>query len=285
MLYGGGAILIRELLIRWHKGWLSLLLLGMAYGIYEEGLVVRSFFDPNWMDLDNLGVYGRAVGVNWVWTEHLTIFHALLSIAASIVFVEILYPDRRAESWVGTRGLVWNIIAFAAMLPIGGLLNPYDAPDVWLGMCWLAIILLTLAAWRVPATMKQGRLASVPRPRRFWWTAFIATIGHHLIIYFTAEQNSPPFIVSIFLVASFDLFILWLVLRWNGQGRGWDDRHRLALICGPLCFFLIIGPLTTNGQYPIMYFSNPIFLALLWWVYRRISQRVKGENESPLNAT
>ena len=83
MLYGSGAILIREIVLRWKKGWVSLLLLGMAYGIYEEGLMVRSFFDPNWVDLGKLGVYGRVFGVNWVWTEHLTIFHALISIAGT----------------------------------------------------------------------------------------------------------------------------------------------------------------------------------------------------------
>lgn len=64
MLYGSGAILIREMIRHWQKGWPNLLLLGMAYGIYEEGFVVRSFFDPDWMDLDILGVYGRAIGVN-----------------------------------------------------------------------------------------------------------------------------------------------------------------------------------------------------------------------------
>ena len=279
MLYGSGAILVRELIILWRKGWLSLLLLGMAYGIYEEGLVVRSFFDPNWMDLGKLGVYGRAVGVNWVWVEHLTIFHTLLSIAASIILVEVLFPERRSESWIGTRGLVWNIIAFTAMLPLGGLLNTYDAPDVWLGICWLAITLLTLAVWRMPATMKLGSSANVPRPRWFFWTGFIASFIHHFIIYFTAEKNSPHFLISMFLVAVFDLFILWLILRWNSQGKRWDDRHRLALFYGPICFFLIIGPLTTNGQYPIMYYSNPVFLILLWWIYRKINQRVNREIE------
>src|SRR5512141_2946898 len=75
MLYGSGAVLIRELLVRWGKSWRGLLLLGAAYGIYEEGLMVRSFFDPNWQDLENLGIYGLLAGVNWVWTEHLIIFH------------------------------------------------------------------------------------------------------------------------------------------------------------------------------------------------------------------
>ena len=68
-LYGCGVVIVRELSIRWEKGWGSILLLGAAYGIIEEGLAVKSFFDPNWMDLGILGTYGRWIGVNWVWIK------------------------------------------------------------------------------------------------------------------------------------------------------------------------------------------------------------------------
>jgi len=57
-LYGSGAILAREVTRRWHKGWFSLVTLGAAYGIFEEGLMVKSFFDPNWVDLGILSSYG-----------------------------------------------------------------------------------------------------------------------------------------------------------------------------------------------------------------------------------
>ena len=82
-LYGSGAIIVRELKIRWNKGYVSLFVLGAAYGIIEEGLMVKSFFDPKWMDLGILGIYGRWQGVNWVWVEWLTIYHAIFSIAPS----------------------------------------------------------------------------------------------------------------------------------------------------------------------------------------------------------
>lgn len=72
-------------------------------------------------------------------------------------------------------------------------------------------------------------------------------------------------------------FILWLVLRWRGNGWYWNDRHKLALINGSLSCLLILGIISTNGQHPIIYFSNPILLVLLWWVYRRVTERVKGE--------
>jgi hypothetical protein len=109
---------------------------------------------------------------------------------------------------------------------------------------------------------------------------FLGAFGHFFLIYVTAENNNPPFVVTMFLLALYDLFLLWLVVRWSSAGQSWDDRHKLALIIGSLSFFLILGPLTMNGQYPVMYFSNPIFLLGLWWAYRRVSKRVGAENVS-----
>lgn len=63
-LYGSGALLARELKLIWKKGYVSLFILGAAYGVIEEGLMVKSFFDPGWMDLGVLGVYGRWLEVN-----------------------------------------------------------------------------------------------------------------------------------------------------------------------------------------------------------------------------
>ncbi len=109
-LYGSGALIARELKVRWNKGYVSMFVLGAAYGIIEEGLMVKSFFDPYWMDLGILGVYGRWVGVNWVWAEWLTIYHAVFSIAIPISLVELAYPERRNQSWVNNRKLVCLII-------------------------------------------------------------------------------------------------------------------------------------------------------------------------------
>ena len=44
-IYGAGALLIREVVRRSGRGWGSILLLGGAYGIFEEGLVLQSFFN------------------------------------------------------------------------------------------------------------------------------------------------------------------------------------------------------------------------------------------------
>lgn len=93
LLYGGGAVLVREMAFRWKVGWLSILALGAAYGIIEEGLMVKSFFDPAWMDLGILGTYGRWLEVNWVWTVELIIYHAIFSIGIPILITTLVFPE------------------------------------------------------------------------------------------------------------------------------------------------------------------------------------------------
>ena len=53
-MYGGGALLIRETVRRTGRGWPSILLLGMAYAIFEEAFTTQSLFNPNYLRL-NLG--------------------------------------------------------------------------------------------------------------------------------------------------------------------------------------------------------------------------------------
>lgn len=283
MLYGSGAILIRERVIRWKKGWPSLLLLGFAYGIYEEGLMVRSFFDPNWVDLGAMATYGRVAGVNWLWAEHLTIYHALISIAASIAFVEALYPQRRADRWVMNKkwgGVLWALLLLS--LPVGALLNPYDAPNGWILLTWLAIFALIGLARMLPSPSISPASGEKARPRRYFLIGLLGMFGQYFLIHLGAEQGAYPFPAAMAILVIYDLLILGMILRWNKRGAAWDDRHRLALIIGAMSFFLIIGPLTVGSQYPVMYFSNPIFLALLWLAYRKVNQRVKHESTTIL---
>src|SRR6185437_16296228 len=66
-LYGSGALLVRETVRRRGLGWWSVILLGAAYGVLEEGLVVTSWMNPYWSDLAYLNGYSRALGINWYW--------------------------------------------------------------------------------------------------------------------------------------------------------------------------------------------------------------------------
>lgn len=278
LLYGCGAIIVRELVIRWDKGWPSLLLLGLAYGIYEEGIMVKSFFDPTWMDLGALAVYGRVAGVNWVWTEHLTLYHALISIAASIALVEALYPERRHEGWVTTRRWwILNWVGFVGVY-LGWELFDHYGPGLWRLASWLSVFALVGMARLAPRRLLPPIERAVPRPWRFWLAGFLGMFGHFFLVSYGAEEGAYPFPVAMVLLLGWHLLLLTLLLRWSGNGASWDDRHRVALVNGAMTMLLVLGPIVAGSQYPVMYVSNPIFLLLLWLMKRRVHRRMATDD-------
>jgi len=50
-MYGSAALLIREAARRSGGGWMTIALLGAAYGFVEEGFVTQSLFNPNYLHL------------------------------------------------------------------------------------------------------------------------------------------------------------------------------------------------------------------------------------------
>jgi hypothetical protein len=171
-LYGSGAIVVRELRIRWKKGLGSMLLLGAAYGVLEEGLMVGSFFNPHWMDLGLLGVYGRWLGVNWVWAEMLIIFHSVYSITVSIMLVELTFPKRSNENWVSKK-MFWAIVALLAsvvalwglyiflpkrLLDTSSTVSFRSSSDGCLRLCRVQASLKLGANWRKAATEITGAM-------------------------------------------------------------------------------------------------------------------------------
>src|SRR6185437_5455061 len=114
-LYGGGALLIREVVRRTGRGWPSILLLGMAYGIFEEAYTTQSLFNPNYLKL-NLGLltpaFIPALGIGAWWTLWMLMVHGIWSISTPIALVEACVPDRARAPWLGRPGLVVVALVF-----------------------------------------------------------------------------------------------------------------------------------------------------------------------------
>ncbi len=96
-LYGPGVLLIREAFVRWKKGWASLLLMGAAYGLLEEGTALSTLFNPQASVVSGLGFYGHYLGVNWIWLIGILQIHAVYSIGLPIVLVALALPETRAK--------------------------------------------------------------------------------------------------------------------------------------------------------------------------------------------
>src|SRR5882724_81056 len=78
LFYGGGTLLIREARSHWKLQW-PVLLLAVAYAIWEEGTSVQSFFNSNSPALGMLAGYGMYGGIQWPWAIDMTFYHATMS--------------------------------------------------------------------------------------------------------------------------------------------------------------------------------------------------------------
>jgi hypothetical protein len=238
--YGLGALICRELVKRWKKGWLSLLFLAVAYGIYEEAIVVRSFFNPGWSELEILKQY-YAFGINWTWSETMVHFHVLVSVAAGILLVEMIHSDRKAEPWLGNKGLIACIIGLELWAPAGWLMTQYIPPWPWYILAWIAIIGLILAARCVPADFPAPVKKKSPHPIFFFLLGFINMTLFFVGVYMLPEYWAPPLWLAAGGLVLLDALTLWLLLFWSGNGGAWDDRHRLAWVAGGLGFFILFN--------------------------------------------
>jgi hypothetical protein len=241
--YGFGAIICRELTVRWHKGWFSLVLLGIAYGVYEEAIVARSVWDPDWAELGALRDYTYWGGFTWTYAAVLIHFHLTISIISSVVLAEILYPGRRRERWVSDRGLAACFVGLALWMPVLLAFNPFVPPLGGFALAWLVIAGLAYAARRLPAQVFPARTGTGTRPLWYGVVAVVNTTLVFVAVFMLPEQAPswlPPWPVTLAFVILLDALAFWLILRWSGNGTSWDDRHKLALVMGLLAFFIVL---------------------------------------------
>ncbi len=144
-LYGGGALLIREFVVRGSKGWGSILLLGAAYGIAEEGFEVHTFFQPSGSPVGALASYGHAFGVNWLWALGLATFHAVYSIALPILLTRLWFPEVASVPWLD-RGSVVLVAALYLTEVVGFGFVVGHGPSVPVAALFGAIVAALLAA-------------------------------------------------------------------------------------------------------------------------------------------
>ena len=167
-MYGGGALLIREFVRRKGRGWPTILCLGAAYTLLEEGLVTQSLFNPDYLNLHLHFLQPAHVawlGIGGWWTLLMFNLHTFWSIGVSIALVEGLFPERAHEPWLGVVGetifSVLFVLGLIANTLLGFRQNQFWASPVQLGVTALLFVLLVVVAFATPAGMAK-REGTVP---------------------------------------------------------------------------------------------------------------------------
>ena len=281
-LYGSGVILIREAKIRWNKGWASVFLLGVAYGIVEEGLALRTLFNPTSPVVGNLGVYGHWLGVNWVWTVGLLIFHSVFSIGLPIFIFGLAFPELKSKSLVSMRGIRLSILALTADSVLLSIFVNYWPTGIagLLVFAGIVVALLVIAGRKLPADfLKPVRAEPRWRPRAFFLIGAVFFPTTLIAGGLAAGANLFPPIVMLFdIVAS--LWILRLVFR--SMGSRLNQSHKVAFAFGLISPIIIFGlaasatfPLVIMNDIVVVLFSNKMWKKWQAWTFLQHSSLIQ----------
>lgn len=245
LLYGGGALTARELKVRWGKGMGSLLLLGAAYGVLEEGLMVASFQNPHWQDLGVLGEFGRWLGVNWVWAVELTAYHAIVSVTVPVMLVELAYPEAKAEPWLRRRWL-WMIPGLLMADVVFGLFvfssfTGFFPPSPQYAFMALLTAAFILQARRLPSDWARRGTKPMRRPRFYGLIALTGAIACGLIFWVLPNildfALAPVFVILLGAATILGVIRLLIGYDWR-QGT---PMHRYGLAAGALSLFIVFS--------------------------------------------
>jgi len=230
-LYGGGALLIREIVRRTGKGWPTILMLAFAYAVLEEAFTTQTLFNPNYLKL-NLHLldpaYISALGIGGWWTIFVLTLHTVWSISTSIALVEACVPARATTPWLRWPGLALDSILFVlAAIASTRFEIQHDgfiATKMQFVVSGIVVIVAVIAAFLLPARPPATKSTPAPSP---WLPGAMALMAGSLFL--IVPRNWAWGAVAIYI--GLDLIVIFGITAMSRRS-GWGGSHRLALAAG-----------------------------------------------------
>ncbi|GEM_PF-2487233 len=115
MYYALQLLIIEDLYSRFKLNYRGLFLMGILFGLLEEGVLTLTFYIPatEWLKPG----YGRVFGINTVWATFLTFFHAVYTVTLTFLIIDRFFP--RNSNPLLNRRAYSIVLAYLLVLYIG----------------------------------------------------------------------------------------------------------------------------------------------------------------------
>jgi len=263
LMYGGAALLIRETVIRWNKGLVSVLLFGLAYGMVNEGIGSKGFFDPNFYALVGWGLenFGRVFGINVPWALGISVFHMVFSITVPIMIVNALFPER--ERWLNDKAFFTLLAVFlVGAVFFSQLFNGPYIPDTRAYVLVITLILLLVMAARFCPEFPDLKRINFTNTALLNGLPFLCGLVAALASFTipAAVRHLVPFPVF-YIISLAGVEFLFVLVFWRFLQM--PPRSRIALAAGVLTPMIMMA--LTSGK-PIVFVALVliVFLIMAW---------------------
>jgi len=294
-IWGGGALLIRAAVRHFRLGWLNMFLMACALSIAEEFVIQQTSIAPMIIQITPGAPFARAFGVNYEYFLWAVFYEAVLVVMVPVMVTELIFKDRRENTWLGPTGAtVVSIIFLAACGPAWYLWTQlvrekifhfphYSPPAGWVAAGVASIALLVWLAIGTPRESFRGARtpASPPSPWLLGFGAAIAAvIAQALVVLAFGLRPEFPVWIAMSVGITAAAIGLYLLPRYSAH-PSWSDSHRIGLALGAILGSMAIGfvgfiygtaPLDLWGKI----ISNAIATVLILWLALAVRRRRTG---------
>ncbi len=212
LAYSFPLLVIREISWRWHLPVSGVFLLGLAYGIVNEGLLAQTLIRSEHVPISNFDHYIYAAGINFSWACLIVPWHALLAVVFPLALIACWFPACAKEAWLGNRAFVSLTAILIAALAFAASVRP---PRPQMLAFLIAIVVLVACASFFRNRLRPGGHPNDRRVRAFrLGAAFYFVFFFGLIL--LAAAHAPP-VVFFILVAALLLCSGWIGARLQVQ--------------------------------------------------------------------
>ncbi len=276
LLYGAGTIMIRELKVRWRKGWLAVFILAVGYVIAEEGLMLNTLFDPA------KNTSGRLWGVNWVWTAGMLLVHSLMSIFVPILLAEAIYHQKANEPWVKPGTLLILLALFSAnVFGLGRLIAPLNRPDALHYVVEFAVIAacLWLASQAPGPRPAAAEIKAVRSPLWLYVASISGTLVTMVVGFAAPALPVPAFVQAALMITAYAAFLGFLHHN-RAFDPGLDPLSKFAVAAGVISFWILASPLISFGKRNVGPVTCAVLVAsILVSAHRRLKHGLAVQGE------
>lgn len=284
-MYTTGALLIREFAVAFRKGWVSVFILGCAYGIIEEAIALHTYFQIVGPPVAYLGSYGRFAGVDWVWAFGLAVFHAIFSITLPILLVSTAYPELSGKRITRNIETVPIILIYSfSVLVLNFVTNLTSSRPVPTSIEYLLFTLIPLAlvilSYAVPAGTMSFRGKEGTGLSPFFVLGFLVYPVYNVFAFIPVNpilltRISPVLDITIhlFLFGAIALAVVLLMPKKD------NTQQKFALSAGIVSSLIVASVrYELNGTAPYIALLDIIaiiFLSRLWIIVNE-NRKLRG---------
>lgn len=258
-LYGGAALLIREVAVRTGRGWPGTLLIAAGFGVAMPGLIDLSAFTEDadyatgWTEL---WAPTEAFGLSWHGMVMWSLGHVVMSIGVPLAILDGLAPSTRGRPLLGRVGLV---VVGTLFVGVAALVRSDAARSADPTLLQTAGVTAVVAGLVLTGLSRWGRPVPRTADRRAWRSGTASIFGIAVV---AVLDLSAPTWTGLVVGAGLALLAAGVLLR-AAASRSWGLRQIVAVASGALIGRTLVGfvaPLPPDVPLPAKLIQSTVML-------------------------